>query len=190
LSASCSSAWVLYHLATEPGLMDAVAAEAVAASDRNGEIRPERLKQAPISLTLVREVLRLYPAAWWFAREIKRTTVLGGRTLGRGTSVLISPWQLHRDPRHWKDPEQFRLDRTYAGRAYVPFGAGPRACIGMGVAMLELQLLALELSAAYRFENARPQPPPRPKASVTLIPPEITIDIRLRESRQAQASAA
>jgi cytochrome P450 len=185
-----TAAWVLYHLATEPGLMDAVAAEAAAASDRNGEIRPERLKHAPISLALVREALRLYPAAWWFSREIKRTIELGGRTLRPGTSVLISPWQLHRDPRSWDDPDAFRLDRAYTGRAYVPFGTGPRACIGMGVAMLELQLLALELAAAYRFENARPHPAPRPKAAVTLIPPEITIDIRLRDTRQAHASAA
>ena len=185
-----TAAWVLYYLATEPGLMDAIAAEAAAASDRNGEIRAERLKHAPISLALVREVLRLYPAAWWFSREIKRSTSLGGRVLTRGTSVLISPWQLHRDPRHWNDPEQFRLDRTYTGRAYVPFGAGPRACIGMGVAMLELQLLALELAAAYRFVDAKPHAAPRPKASVTLIPPEITIGIRLRHTRQAKASAA
>ncbi len=114
----------------------------------------------------------------------------GGLHLKPGTSLIISPWQLHRDPRHWADPDAFRLDRTYTTKAYVPFGAGPRACVGLGVAMLELQLLALEIAAAYRFESVTPFPAPLPKPSVTLIPPEMSIAIRLRETRRARVPSA
>jgi cytochrome P450 len=186
-----AGAWILYHLAVEPGLAEAVGLEARAISDDGGEIIPARLGEAETSLALVREVLRLYPSAWWFSREVKRMLTLAGRRLARGASLIISPWQMHRDPRFWSsDPHRFNLDRSYTGAAYMPFGAGPRACVGMGVAMLELQLLALEMAAAYEFSNVHPMPAPRPKASVTLVPPPISIEIAIRGTRRSQRSAA
>jgi cytochrome P450 len=185
-----SATWLLYHLATEPGLADAIAEEAASLSDWNGEIRADRLKNAPLSLALVREVLRLYPSAWWFSRETKRTIEFGGRKLKRGTSLIIAPWHLHRDPRHWAEPDAFRLDRSYGSKAYLPFGLGPRACVGMGLAMLELQLIALEFASAFSFGCVTPFPAARPVPSVTLIPPEMQIEIRVREAARAQSSAA
>jgi cytochrome P450 len=185
-----SAAWLLYHLATEPGLADAIAREAASISDRSGEIRPDQLKDASLSLALVREVLRLYPSGWWFSREIKQTMEFGGRKLKRGTSLIIAPWQLHRDPRHWEDPDTFRLDRSYGNKAYLPFGLGPRTCVGMGLAMLELQLIALEFASAFSFGQVTPYPAPRPIPSVTLIPPQMQIDIRIREAVHVRASVA
>lgn len=176
-----AAAWVLYHMAAEPGLADEIACEAIAASDKNGELNTDKLKKAEISQTLVREVLRLYPGAWWFSRETNCDVEFAGYKLRRGTSIIISPWQLQRDPRYWQDPHSFRLDRTYTHPSYIPFGAGPRTCAGSGVAMLELQLLALEIAAAYKLKNAQPSPAPWPKASVTLIPPRMSIEIELRE---------
>jgi cytochrome P450 len=115
---------------------------------------------------------------------------VGGRRLKPGTSLIVCPWQLHRDPRHWDAPETFRLDRSFANRAYLPFGLGPRACVGMGLAMLELQLIALEFAAAYAFGAVAPFPAPRPVPSVTLIPPPMQIDIRVREPAHLHASVA
>jgi cytochrome P450 len=185
-----AAAWLLYHLASQPGLSDAVAAEAASVTDQNGEIQPDRLRNAPMSLALVKEVLRLYPSAWWFSREIKRPMEIAGRKLRRGTSLIIAPWQMHRDPRFWNEPDTFRLDRSYGNKAYLPFGLGPRTCVGMGLATLELQLIALELSAAYAFGGVTPQPMPRPTPSVTLIPPKMQIEIRIRELADLRASAA
>ncbi len=186
-----AGAWILYHLAVEPGLAEAIAQEAHEISDDGGEISTAGLKNADISLAFVREVLRLYPSAWWFSRETKRTVTLDGRKLRRGTSLIISPWQMHRDPRFWRsDPHRFNLERSYTGAAYMPFGAGPRACVGMGVAMLELQLLALEMSAAYEFRSASPSPAPWPTASITLVPPPISIEVAIRDSRYLQRTAA
>ena len=186
-----AGAWILYHLAVEPGLAEAVGREAAIVCDEDGEISASRLNSAETSLALVREVLRLYPSAWWFSRETKRALTIGGRKLSRGTSLIISPWQMHRDPRFWSsDPHQFSLERSYSGAAYMPFGAGPRACVGMGVAMLELQLLALEMSAAFEFKNARPNPAPWPKPSVTLVPPSISVEIGIRQMNWRQRSAA
>lgn len=181
-----TGAWMLYHLAIEPGLMDAIAAEAVACSDGNGELRREALKKAEISAAFVREICRLYPSAWWFSREALQDVEIAGHRLTRGTSLLICPWQLQRDPRHWDAPGQFSMERNYTTDAYIPFGAGPRACAGMGVAMLELQLLALEMAAAYSFRAEKPTEPLWPKPSVTLVPPEMKIGIALREPHQEE----
>jgi cytochrome P450 len=177
-----TAAWLLYHMAAEPALMDEVADEAAECLGDNGELRVEAVRRADVSATLVKEVCRLYPSAWWFSREVMAPVTIGGRDLKVGTSLLICPWQLQRDPRHWERPERFLMTRRYTTDAYVPFGAGPRACAGMGVAMLELQLLALEMAAAYRFTGVSPNPAPWPKASVTLVPPAMTIDVELRQA--------
>src|SRR5260221_9512598 len=71
---------------------------------------------------------------------------------------------------------------SHSADANVTFGAGSRARARMGVAMLELHLLALEMAAAYRFTGVSPNPAPWPKASVTLVPPAMTIDVELRQA--------
>lgn len=185
-----SAAWALYYLAKDPALADAIAEEAAAVSSDTGDIRPESLKNATTSLALAREVLRLYPAAWWFARETKRSIELAGRTIERGAALIVSPWQIHRDPRYWSDPERFDITRSHAGSAYLPFGAGPRVCVGMGVALLEMQLLALELCSAFEFRSVSPEAPSWPRPSVTLIPPAIEIGIRPRLNTVTQVRAA
>src|ERR1700692_2103666 len=182
-----TAAWLLYHMAAEPALMDEVADEAAECLGDDGELRAEAVKHANVSATLVKEVCRLYPSAWWTSREVMAPVTIGGRDLKVGTSLLICPWQLQRDPRHWAQPDRFLMTRRYTTDAYVPFGAGPRACVGMGVALLELQLLALEMAAAYRFTGVSPNPAPWPKASVTLVPPAMTIDIELRQAPSRNA---
>ncbi|MGN1290719.1 MAG: cytochrome P450 [Bradyrhizobium sp.] len=178
-----TAAWVLYHMAADPALMDEIADEAADCIGDDGELRVDAVRRADVSATLVKEVCRLYPSAWWFSREVMQPVTIGGRDLKVGTSLLLCPWQLQRDPRHFEDPDRFLMTRRYNTDAYIPFGAGPRACAGMGVAMLELQLLALEIAAAYRFTGVSPNPAPWPKASVTLVPPPMTIDIEVREVR-------
>lgn len=185
-----TAAWLLFHLAREPGLADKVAAEARAICADSGELRPERLKEATASLGLVREVLRLYPAAWWFSRETRRAIELGGVEMGRGTSLIVSPWQLHRNPHFWNEPGRFDPARSHTGSAYMPFGAGPRVCVGMGVALLELQLLALEFCSAFHLTGVSPQSPGWPRASVTLIPPAIEIGIGVRSGLRTETAAA
>ena len=183
-----TAAWLLYHMAANPALMDEIADEAAECLGDHGELRAEAVKRADVSATLVREVCRLYPSAWWTSREVMAPVTIGGRNLKVGTSLLICPWQLQRDPRHWEQPDRFLMTRRYTTDAYVPFGAGPRACVGMGVALLELQLLALEIAAAYRFTGVSPNPAPWPKASVTLVPPPMNIAIELRQTRRRNSA--
>ena len=177
-----AAAWVFYHMATDPDLMDGLAREARDLSDDSGELVPQRLhREAPLSRAMVNEVLRLYPSSYWMSRETMAPVEFGGMKLDKGTSLILCPWALGRDAKFWDDPESFRLDRSYANKAFVPFGAGPRVCVGGGLAMIELQIMALEFASAFRFTHVTPNPAPAPKPSLTLVPPRIEITVASRE---------
>lgn len=185
-----AAAWLLYYLATEPGLAARLAREAQAVMDDSGEIDPLRLPKAEVSLCVAREVLRLYPPFYWFSRETRVTQEIGGVRLKRGTSLVISPWQLQRDERYWTDPADFRLDRAYNTPAFMPFGLGPRACVGIGLGLLELQLLALELSTSCELEILSSVPAEKPTPQVTLLPPRIELRLRPRAQVMKQYHVA
>lgn len=175
-----AAAWALYHLAERPDLGAAIADEADEITDDTGEIDASRLARASLSLSFVKEVLRLYPSAHWFSREAKRDIELGGARIRRGDALLIVPWLYHRSGRYWRNAPVFDPDRSFSGKAYLPFGAGPRACLGMGAALLELQLLVLEMAASFVPVRADRGPIDSPTSSVTLTPPEIRLRLHQR----------
>ena len=168
-------AWLIYHLATDPSIAERLMLEADAAlpAIESGDIGG--LRQAPLSLAYVSEILRLYPAGWWTSREVFRPVTIGPKSFRTGDMIMVSPWQLHRDPRLWDRPDSLLLDRDLSGKAYIPFGVGPRACIGMGLAWLELQLVVLQLASAFSFEIVgEDHGAVRPRPSITLLPPAMT----------------
>lgn len=90
------------------------------------------------------EVLRCYPPGWLLVREVRVPTTVGGYALPAGSWVAVSPYLLQRDPRHWERPDEF-LPGRFADRtrkpvpfSFIPFGAGPRQCVGSQLAHLEL----------------------------------------------------
>jgi cytochrome P450 len=180
-----AAAWVLYFLATQEGLAEQLALEAKKIVGEGGEIDPLRLPKAELSLRLAREVLRLYPPFYWLSRETRQPVELAGVNLNGGTSLIISPWLIQRDTRYWDEPDQFRLDRSYNSVAFLPFGLGPRACVGIGLGLLELQLLALEVAGSCLVERVSSEPLQPAKPRVTLLPPPI--ELRLRPSSIGQA---
>ena len=106
----------------------------------------------------VLEVLRLYPSVPHLSRVAIAATELGGYSLPAGTTVLISPWVTHRDPRWFEDPEQFRPERWADGLAerlprftFFPFGGGARVCIGQPFAMMEIVLALAAIAQRYHF---------------------------------------
>lgn len=180
-------AWLMYYIAVTPGLADALAKEAQEVFV-NGEADATKLPKAKLSLSLSREVLRLYPSIYWFSRELKRPQDIAGIHLKRGTSLIMSAWHFHRDPRFWEQPEEMRLDRSYASQAYFPFGLGGRACVGMNLANLELQILALEICAAFHVDLVSDYPAAAPHPSVTLLPPDIHLRLQPRETTAHESS--
>jgi cytochrome P450 len=124
----------------------------------------------------VTEAMRLYPPAWGFGREAVADCEIGGYVVPAGTTVIISPWLTHRDPRHFEDPTAYRperwssdLARRLPRFAYIPFGGGPRICIGNRFAMMEAVLILATIAQRFRLEWQRDHPVV-PLPSITLRP--------------------
>jgi cytochrome P450 len=117
---------------------------------------PELLRQLPYTLQVVKESLRLYPAAPFYVRDALAADTIGGFDVPAGAAVMLSPYYTHRHPQFWDDPEGFDPDRwtrereaARHGHAYHPFAAGQRICIGNNFSLLESHLLLAML--AQRF---------------------------------------
>jgi cytochrome P450 len=125
---------------------------------------------------VINEVLRLYPAAYLFAREAITNDMLDGYVIPVDTMIFISPFVTHRDPRYWPDPERFDPDRfspeQVASRprhSYFPFGEGPHVCIGNNFAMMEMQLILAMALQRFRLRLV-PGHPIALKPEATLRP--------------------
>jgi cytochrome P450 len=137
----------------------------------------------------LKEAMRLYPpVAAVMTRRLTRAVTLGGVQLPARTLVRITPWLLHRDPRWWPtEAEGFRPERFLPGAAdeiprgaYIPFGLGPRVCLGQHFAVLEMTLIAALLLQGFDIGEGG-GPPPQPRMAVTLRPAE---PLRLRLGRR------
>ncbi len=132
----------------------------------------------PYMNRVIRESMRLYPPAWAMARVAVEDCEIGGYRVPAGSSVAMSQWVMHRDPRFYRDPERFNPDRWAEERmkalpkfAYFPFGGGPRICIGASFAMLEIALTLATVAQKYQLHLA-PGHTVTPLASITLRPKE------------------
>jgi cytochrome P450 len=122
------------------------------------------------------EALRLYPPAAYISREAIADDVVAGEPVRAGTQAWISPWVLHRHRKHWDNPTAFTPDR-FAGKlspwtgggAFVPFGAGPRICIGATFAMAEAHIMLAMLLSRFRIALDA-APPVLPVARITTAP--------------------
>ncbi len=116
------------------------------------------LVSLPFTRMVIDEALRLYPPAWGISRQALSDDELGGYHLPRGWLVFIIPYVLHRLPAFWPDPETFDPERFLPERSadrpkfvYLPFGAGPRQCIGNHFALIEAALIVASLAQRYRL---------------------------------------
>ena len=166
------TAWTLFVLSEQPELQDHVAAEAKAALGAGVDADlPDRL---PLLRAVVDESLRLYPPVPRFDREAVGADTLGDHEVRPGDLVSIWPWIIQRHKKLWDEPDAFDPERFAPGRKndrhrfqYLPFGAGPRTCVGARFAMAEaLTILAIWL-AKWRFEPT-PGRDVRPSGMVTL----------------------
>jgi cytochrome P450 len=130
----------------------------------------------PYLQAVMSEVLRLYPPAYILARETIEPCEIGGYQLRVGSTIVLSQWIMHRDPRYYDDPEAFRPERWLDGLAdrlppgaYFPFGDGPRRCIGQGFALLEAAIVTATIAQEFSFRMV-PGHPVVPEPLVTLRP--------------------
>jgi cytochrome P450 len=152
-----TTTWTLYLLSEQPELQDKVAEEAQAALSSGADADfPDRL---PLLRMVLEESLRLYPPVPRFDREAVAADVIGDHEIQAGDLVSIWPWIMHRHRKLWDDPDAFDPERFAAVRTgerhrfqYVPFGGGPRTCVGARLALAEaLTILAIWL-AKWRFK--------------------------------------
>ncbi|MGF1658253.1 MAG: cytochrome P450 [Rubrimonas sp.] len=168
-------AWTLYLLALDPAAQARARDEAQAAlGDRAASAGD--LPRLPFLRQTIDEALRLYPPAGFLARTAKAEDDIGGHPVRPGDTIMLPVYAMHRHRLLWDAPDSFEPDRfapdASAGRhraAFLPFGAGPKICIGMGFAVMEAQILLATVLA--RFAFALPEGfAPRPRMILTLRP--------------------
>ncbi len=125
---------------------------------------------------LITESLRLYPAAWGMARLVVEDHEIAGYAVTKGMGVAMAQWVVHRDPRWYDAPEEFRPERweddllkRLPRFAYFPFGGGPRQCIGNAFALMEAALILATIARKFRLLLVANHPVV-PLASITLRP--------------------
>jgi len=112
----------------------------------------------------------LYPPIWAIERRAIADDTIGGFHIPAGSSIVISPYALHRNESFWPDAERFDPTRFAARpRAYIPFGSGPRFCIGSEFAMMEARLIVAMVIRSCHLELV-PGHPVEPQPSITLRP--------------------
>jgi cytochrome P450 len=144
--------WSLYLLALDPVAQEQLATEARQVG-ANSEPDLDRLK---FTRAVVDETMRLYPPAFLIARAALGADVIAGMPVAKNDVILIAPWLLHRHEKLWRDPNAFVPERFLAPApppdrfAYLPFGVGPRVCIGAHFALVEATLALARIVAAFR----------------------------------------
>jgi enediyne biosynthesis protein E7 len=150
--------WAFYLLDQNPEALERVHDEAVQVLGQ-GPLDVEALHRLTFTTKVLQETLRLYPPVWLLPRIAKEDDDIGGYHVPAGADVLICPYLLHRHPRHWPDPERFDPERfdpaRHAGRdryAYIPFGAGPRFCVGNNLGMMEATIVLATVARDLRLK--------------------------------------
>ena len=161
--------WAMWLLAADPKWTGDVAKEAETFWQ---DPAFSKLSKMPVTRSVIRETLRLYPPVPMFVRETKSQETFRDRTVPAGSQIVVSPWHLHRNDRYWSEPDAFDPSRwnTDAGRAasreaYLPFSSGERVCPGAGFAMAETAILLTCVLSRFDFETMEK---PMPVAHLTV----------------------
>jgi cytochrome P450 len=149
--------WAFYLLDQHPEVWRRLHAEAVEVLG-GGPLGYQDLYKFRYTTMVLEEVMRLYPPVWILPRIAQAEDVIGGYRVPAGADVLICPYLLHRHPGFWDDPERFDPERfnpdrsTGRGRyAYIPFGAGPRFCVGNNLGMMEATVVLATVARELRL---------------------------------------
>ena len=162
-------AWALALLADQPQWQDAIADEATEFG-----VGAEAFPNLRNTRAVIDEVLRLMPPAWLITRQALGADTLAGHDVPAGSLIIMSPSLLHQHPDVWQQSEAFNptrfLDGSVDRNAFIPFGAGPRLCIGRDFAYLEAVLMLAHLARELRWSRPAGVALPKPSPMVTIRP--------------------
>ncbi len=184
--------WTFFVLSQQPEALRRLRGE-VGSLAGDQPVTLEQTKRLVFTRAIFREVLRLYPPITFIPRVAAEATTIAGRKVKRGAMIMVAPWTIHRNAAVWRDPDRFDPDRFMPGRdaetrpgSYIPFGLGPRICVGAAFAMIESALILARLARRYDLEPVDPSSV-RPVARLTTRPAR---EIMCRVRRRPAAPAA
>ncbi|WP_394839482.1 cytochrome P450 [Pendulispora rubella] len=186
--------WASYLLAQHPNAAQRVAEEADAATQKKAP-SVERMESLRYTHAVLKEAMRLYSPVWITSRDCLCDVEYAGHRIPRGTTVTVSQWVTHRDPRFFSDAHRFVPERWLDSSnppirgSYFPFGLGPRACIGAAVATTEAVILLAEINRRFRLELVDPSAV-RPRPVIALQPVGVRVRVRRRETIPAPSQPA
>lgn len=168
--------WSMHLLGSHPEVQERLAAE-IARTLGSRTVGTDDIPQLKFAESVVLETMRLFPPAWLMGRQALGAFEIAGQTFARGTTVFIAPWVLHKDPRYFEEPLAFRPERWLDGTlskslprfAYMPFGGGPRVCIGQRFAMMSATMMLSTIIKSWHVTRLTDRPVV-PYPSITLRP--------------------
>ncbi len=180
-------AWTIWLLDQHPDVMEKVRKE-IGEVEANGPVGFDSARELTYLTQVIEESMRMYPPAWITDRVALEDDHAGGYDISAGTSIGVFIYGLHHNPEYWDDPEEFRPERMSkeAKKArhpmcYLPFGSGPRLCIGNHFAMLEMQLILVRFLRDYDFVFEKDAATVGKKALITLhMDREVRVGLRKR----------
>ncbi len=166
--------WCLYELASKPDVQ-AKLYEEVKNIDF-ATITAQQLSSLEYTFRIIQESMRLYPPVWLMERHTISQDEINGYTIPKNTTLIISPWVMHRHPDYWAYPDEFNVDNFLPENfnkipdyVFIPFGKGPRMCIGMNFAIQEAIIILAKIGQHFILDQATP-PNATPDPSITLRP--------------------
>ena len=148
------------YLAANPALQAEIRDEAFRHVPLDATPTHEQLSKLEVTHAVIKEVMRLHPSSWWFARTAAEDDHFCGQDIKAGDTIMVAPYVVHRNPDYWPNADEFEPYR-FLGRppenrfAFIPFGAGPRICPGSHFATDEMLLDRCPCSAPLRIADSR-----------------------------------
>ena len=188
-------AWATYLLARHPETATALQTE-LDANLSNGSFADAAFADLPVLDQVLSETLRLYPSTHRLSRESTERVALGDHEFPAGIEFCIPLWAVHRSPRLFERPDEFVPERwtptfreNLAPGAYLPFGAGPRGCLGKSLAILETKIILAMIVS--RVDVRQPVPQVRaPRVGFTLTPAGGTMPLVVKRRTQSTSRAS
>uniref|UniRef100_A0A8C3LMY0 unspecific monooxygenase n=1 Tax=Chrysolophus pictus TaxID=9089 RepID=A0A8C3LMY0_CHRPC len=178
--------YLAYLLALHPDVQQKVVNEIDTVLPNKAPLTYEAIMQLDYLDMAVNETLRLYPLGGRIERTCKKDVEINGVIIPKETIVVIPPYTLHRNPEYWPNPDEFRPERFSKENkdnidpyTYLPFGAGPRNCIGMRFALLTLKVAITAVLQHFTFQVCKETQIPLKLLSMGLMTPEKPIVLKL-----------
>ncbi|KAK5865791.1 hypothetical protein PBY51_020033 [Eleginops maclovinus] len=185
-TSSSSLSFLAYNLARNPHVMKQLQEEVDSTFPNKGPVEYQALMEMEYLDSAINESLRLYPIAPRLERVAKATVEINGLVIPKDMIVMVPTWPLHRDPGLWPEPEEFKPERFSKENkgnidpyTYMPFGAGPRNCIGMRFALVMMKLAMVEILQRYNFTVCKETEIPLEMDIQGLLMPKRPIKLKL-----------